>query len=73
MNKIVNHKYSSEHQLPPKKQINSPRSSLSKHKNPHAAALLLRKESQIELVKKKISALCVREQRYAHKTINADL
>jgi hypothetical protein len=37
----------------------------------HAAAHLLRKESQIDLVKRRISALCVREQKYTGKAVNA--
>lgn len=73
MNKIGKQRYQADHQLSPKNQIRSQRESLMQHKLSHPATMLLRKESQIELVKKRISALCVREQRYAHKTINTDL
>jgi hypothetical protein len=73
MNKIVNQRYSSDYQLP--SQNNSPlhHNLNPKHRKSHAAADLLHKESQIELVKKRISALCVREQKYTHKTVNSDL
>lgn len=73
MNKIVNQRYSSEYQISNKKSSLPHHHPLSNHRKSHAAADLLHKESQIELVKKRISALCVREQKYTHKTVNSDL
>lgn len=73
MNKIWNQRYPSAHQFPAKNEMKFQQEHLSRPQNSHPATILLKKESQIEVVKKRISALCVREQRYAHKTINADL
>ena len=60
-----NQRYSSHNQIPSRLSPRAPRQS-------HAAAQLLQKESQIDLVKKRISALCVREQRYNNRTVNTD-
>ena len=66
MNKIGNQRYPSYGQIPPKKSIREQ----AKHPQPRAASLLLRKEGQIEVVKRRISALCVKEQRYNNKALN---
>jgi hypothetical protein len=63
INKMGNQRYASHSQVPRSKQTEVARTS-------HAAAILMHKESQIDLVKKRISALCVREQKYVHRTIN---
>lgn len=73
MNKIVNQRYSSYGEIPPKKHSISPEGSKDRARQSHATTMLLRKEAQIDVVKKRISALCVREQRYNNRTMNTDV
>lgn len=38
-----------------------------------AVTLLTKKESHIEMIKRRISALCIKDDKINHKTINNDL
>lgn len=57
-------RYSPRQQLQP---VLSPRSYAA---HPKAATVVVRKESQIDLIKRRISALCVREEKLSHKAAN---
>jgi len=71
-NKIGRERYSSQLEIPRSLKY-SPLSSFDHSPKRHPAALINFKESQIDMLKKRISALVVKEDKISHKTINNDM
>lgn len=81
MNKIDSHRYSpyptytprSLHKYTLKTEEQSRIKTEEQSRNGHALSRLIQKETEIEMVKKRISALCLREQKYTHRTLNTEI
>jgi hypothetical protein len=71
LNKIRAERYSSNREA-----SRSPTSSnlpLKKVSHSHAVTMLTQKESRIDMIKRRISALCVRDEKINHKAVNNDM
>jgi len=73
MNKIDSHRYSPSPTYTPRSLHKYTLKTEEQSRNGHALSRLIQKETEIEIVKKRISALCLREQKYTHRTLNTEI